>query len=166
MMDKEQLAIMRLQDAAKLSEHRFKMPLRVTYSGGKDSQVLLALAERAGIDFEVINSHTTADAPETVYFIRKQFHELEQRGVKCKIIKPTYKGRSISMWTLIPQKLMPPTRTVRYCCQVLKEVNGKGRFNATGVRWAESPRRKKWSRGNGGFEQRPQKENHPCERQR
>lgn len=74
------MAIARLQDAAKLSLHRFKKPLRVTYSGGKDSQVLLALAERAGIDFEVINSHTTADAPETVYFIRQQFHELELRG--------------------------------------------------------------------------------------
>lgn len=141
-MDKEQLAIMRLQDAAQLSEHRFKMPLRITYSGGKDSQVLLTLAERAGIKFEVINSHTTADAPETVRFIRQQFYELEQRGGSCKIIMPKYKGCSISMWTLIPIKLMPPTRTVRYCCEVLKEVNGKGHFNATGVRWAESTRRK------------------------
>ena len=42
-MDKEQLAIARLQDAAKLSEHRYKKPLMVTYSGGKDSQVLVAL---------------------------------------------------------------------------------------------------------------------------
>lgn len=72
-MDKEQLAIARLQDAARLSEHRYKKPLMVTYSGGKDSQVLVALAERAGINFEVVNSHTTADAPETVYFIREQF---------------------------------------------------------------------------------------------
>jgi hypothetical protein len=39
-MDKEQLAIARLQDAARLSEHRYKKPLMVTYSGGKDSQVL------------------------------------------------------------------------------------------------------------------------------
>lgn len=145
-MDKEQMAIARLQDAAKLSLHRFKKPLRVTYSGGKDSQVLLALAERAGIDFEVINSHTTADAPETVYFIRQQFHELELRGGRCKIIKPVYKGKPVSMWTLIPQKLTPPTRLMRYCCQILKEANGKGFFNATGVRWAESPRRKN-SRG-------------------
>lgn len=68
-MDKEQLAIARLQDAARLSEHRYKKPLMVTYSGGKDSQVLVALAERARINFEVVNSHTTADAPETVYFI-------------------------------------------------------------------------------------------------
>lgn len=59
-MDKEQLAIARLQDAARLSEHRYKRPLMVTYSGGKDSQVLVALAERAGINFEVVNSHTTA----------------------------------------------------------------------------------------------------------
>lgn len=49
MTDKEQLAIARLQDAARLSEHRYKKPLMVTYSGGKDSQVLVALAERAGI---------------------------------------------------------------------------------------------------------------------
>ena len=145
-MDKEKLAIMRLRDAARLSLHRFKKPLRVTYSGGKDSQVLLALAERAGIDFEIINSHTTADAPETVYFIRSQFHELELRGRKCNILMPRYKGRPVSMWTLIPQKGMPPTRMARYCCQVLKEANGKGCFNGTGVRWSESIRRKN-SRG-------------------
>lgn len=78
-MDKEQLAIARLQDAARLSEHRYKKPLMVTYSGGKDSQVLVALAERAGINFEVVNSHTTADAPETVYFIRKQFKAMEEQ---------------------------------------------------------------------------------------
>ena len=86
-MDKEQLAIARLQDAARLSEHRYKKPLMVTYSGGKDSQVLVALAERAGINFEVVNSHTTADAPETVYFIREQFKAMEERGIKCSIAK-------------------------------------------------------------------------------
>lgn len=145
-MDKEELAIARLQDAARLSEHRYKLPLMVTYSGGKDSQVLVALAERANINFEVVNSHTTADAPETVYFIREQFREMELRGIKCSIVMPKYKGLPVSMWTLIPQKGMPPTRLARYCCQVLKESNGKGRFNATGVRWAESPRRKN-SRG-------------------
>lgn len=118
----------------------------VTYSGGKDSQVLVALAERAGINFEVVNSHTTADAPETVYFIREQFKAMEERGIKCSIVMPRYKDKPVSMWTLIPQKLMPPTRLVRYCCDVLKENTGKNRFIATGVRWAESARRKN-SRG-------------------
>ena len=145
-MDKEQLAIARLQDAARLSEHRYKKPLMVTYSGGKDSQVLVALAERARINFEVVNSHTTADAPETVYFIRGQFKTMEERGIKCSIVMPRYKDKPVSMWTLIPQKLMPPTRLVRYCCDVLKENTGKNRFIATGVRWAESARRKN-SRG-------------------
>ena len=49
------------------------------------------------------------------------------------------------MWNLIPRKLMPQTRLVRYCCAELKEGGGKGRWIATGVRWAESQKRK--SRG-------------------
>lgn len=145
-MDKEQMAIARLQDAARLSLHRYGKPLLITYSGGKDSQVLVALAERSGIDFEVVNSHTTADAPETVYFIREQFRQMEGRGINCAIEKPRYKGKPTSMWLLIPQKMMPPTRLVRYCCAVLKENTGRDRFIATGVRWAESTRRKN-SRG-------------------
>lgn len=52
-------------------------------------------------------------------------------------------GGNTTMWNLIPRKLMPPTRLVRYCCSVLKETGGRGRWIATGVRWAESPRRKK-----------------------
>lgn len=152
-MDKEQLAIARLQDAARLSEHRYKKPLMVTYSGGKDSQALVALAERAGINFEVVNSHTTADAPETVYFIREQFKAMEERGIKCSIVMPRYKDKPVSMWTLIPQKLMPPTRLVRYCCAVLKENTGRDRFIATGVRWAESTNRKK-KRGTMEFNHR------------
>ena len=141
-VDKEQMAVLRLQDAARLSEHRYKKPLMVTYSGGKDSQVLVALAERAGINFEVVNSHTTADAPETVYFIREQFEQMEERGIKCSFVMPRYKDKPVSMWSLIPQKLMPPTRLARYCCEILKESAGKNRFVATGVRWAESTKRK------------------------
>lgn len=141
-MDKEQMAIARLQDAARLSLHRYGNPLLITYSGGKDSQVLVALAERSGIDFEIVNSHTTADAPETVYFIREQFRKMEGRGINCTIEKPRYKGNPTSMWSLIPQKMMPPTRLVRYCCSVLKENVCRNRFIATGVRWDESSRRK------------------------
>lgn len=43
---------------------------------------------------------------------------------------------------LIPKKKMPPTRIARYCCDKLKEGGGKGRFVVTGVRWAESARRR------------------------
>lgn len=141
-MDKEQTAIARLQAASEMSLQFYKTPLVVTTSGGKDSAVCIALAERAGISFEVMHNHTTVDAPETVHFVRKDFHRLEGKGVKCTINFPIYKGQRVTMWSLIPQKLMPPTRVARYCCLILKENGGNGRFITTGVRWAESQKRK------------------------
>ena len=142
MNEKEEKAIKRLQTASEMSLMYYKKPLVITYSGGKDSAVLLDLAERSGILFEVIHSHTTADAPETVYHVRNEFGRLEEKGITCKIDYPMYKGKRASMWSLIPQKSMPPTRIARYCCTVLKEQAGMGRFIATGVRWAESAKRK------------------------
>ncbi len=141
-MDKEQKAIARLKEAALMSETYYQMPLIVTTSGGKDSDVCIALALAVGIDFEVQHNHTTADAPETVYHVRDTFRRLEDKGIKCTVNWPTYKGAPITMWSLIPQKLMPPTRVARYCCSVLKEGGGKGRMITTGVRWAESVSRR------------------------
>lgn len=40
------------------------------------------------------------------------------------------------------KKGMPPTGLMRYCCNELKEHGGKGCFTITGVRWAESLKRK------------------------
>ena len=142
MADKEQTAIMRLQTASAMSLQYYNQPLVITTSGGKDSSVCVELAIRAGIPFEVMHNHTTADAPETVYFVRDEFKRLEAMGIKCTLNKPVYKGAPTSMWSLIPQKLMPPTRLVRYCCSVLKEQGGAGRFISTGVRWDESTSRK------------------------
>lgn len=142
-MDK---AVERLKLAAQMSETYYQKPLIVTTSGGKDSDVCLALAKIAGINYEVQHNHTTADAPETVYHVRDTFRRLELDGVQCTINWPTYKGSPVTMWSLIPQKLMPPTRLVRYCCDVLKEGGGAGRMITTGVRWSESVKRKN-SRG-------------------
>lgn len=142
-MDKVDAAIMRLREAAQMSEQIYGKPLVVTTSGGKDSSVCVALAEKAGIPFEVMHNHTTADAPETYWFIEEEFKRLEVKGIKCTRNYPVYKGERTSMWKLIPQKLMPPTRLVRYCCEVLKERGGADRFITTGVRWAESASRKK-----------------------
>ena len=141
--DPEQRAIARLKIASEMSLEHYKTPLLLTHSGGKDSCVLTELALRAEIPFEVLHAHTTADAPETVHFVRNEFARLENRGIRCSINYPLYKSRRTSMWDLIPRKLMPPTRVARYCCAVLKEQNGKGRFLATGVRWAESVNRSK-----------------------
>ena len=134
-----------LKLAAEISKTYYKKPLVVTYSGGKDSDVVVQLALEclAACDFEVMNNHTTVDAPETVYYIRERFAELEKRGVKCAVHYPHYKdGRPMSMWSLIVDQQMPPTRIQRYCCKHLKEVTTPNRFIATGVRSAESINRR------------------------
>ena len=141
-MDKEQKAIERLKLASDMSLQAYDQPLIVTVSGGKDSAVLLHLAQAAGIPFIAQHNLTTADAPETVYHVKETFAALEDKGIRCTVHYPIYKGARISMWTLIPKKLFPPTRLMRYCCDVLKEQGGKNRMIATGTRWAESNKRK------------------------
>lgn len=145
-MDKEQTAIMRFQEASAMSLHRYHQPLVLCDSGGKDSSVLKQLAINAGIPFIVIHNHTTADSPETFYFIEEEFKRMEELDIPCQRNYPIYKNRRVSMWSLIPMKKIPPTRQTRYCCEVLKERGGQGCFIATGVRWSESPSRKN-SRG-------------------
>lgn len=149
MSDLEQTAIERLKAASDMSLRLFEKPLVITYSGGKDSDVLLHLARASGIPFEALHSLTTADAPETVRHVYDTFYKLELKGIPCNVdkhIRPD--GSRVTMWNLIQKKLMPPTRLMRYCCSVLKEGGGKNRFIATGVRWAESTARKR----RGGLE--------------
>ena len=69
MSDLEHTAIERLKAASDMSLRLYKQPLVITYSGGKGSDVLLHLAETSGIQFEVLHSLTTADAPQTAYHI-------------------------------------------------------------------------------------------------
>ena len=142
-MDLEKKSIERLKMASDMSLHHYGLPLVCTYSGGKDSDVMLELFKRSGIPFEVHNSHTTADAPETVKHIRDTFYKLELQGIKCTIdYHVQADGTRLTMWNLIPRKLMPPTRLARYCCSELKETGGANRMIATGVRWDESNNRK------------------------
>lgn len=101
----------------------------LAYSGGKDSDCIKILAYLAGVKFEAVHHLTTVDAPETVYYVRSQSD--------VKIESP-----ELSMWQLIVKKGIPPTRLMRYCCSVLKERGGKGKVVVTGVRWAESVKRK------------------------
>lgn len=101
MSDKEQKAIQRIKMASEMSLHHYGKPLVCTYSGGKDSDVMLELFRRSGIPFEVHNSHTTADAPQTVRHIRETFRRLELTGIPCEIQMPMYKGNRTSMWNKI-----------------------------------------------------------------
>lgn len=107
----------------------------LAYSGGKDSVVIKRLAEMAGVKFKAHYSCTSVDPPELVRFIKAD-------KTVCFDI-PHYKdGKPITMWNLIVNKKIPPTRLMRYCCSELKESQGKGFITVTGVRWAESSNRK------------------------
>ena len=108
----------------------------LAFSGGKDSQCIYHLAQMAGVKFDAHYRVTSADPPELVRFIKRQYPEVSFD------IPHDKDGKPITMWNLIPKKLMPPTRLVRYCCAELKETGGKGRITVTGVRRAESARRK------------------------
>lgn len=161
-MDLEQKAIERIKMASQISLRYYGKPLICTYSGGKDSDVMLELFIRSGIPFEVHNSHTTVDAPETVYHIRNKFKKLEEKGINCTIQMPYYRGERVSMWSLIPIKMMPPTRLMRYCCEILKESNCKNSMIATGVRWDESNARSNRG-GHGSYYTQKRKQNYPNE---
>lgn len=100
-------------------------PYYLCYSGGKDSDTIRILADLAGVKHDIVNNHTTVDAPETVRYIRS-----------IPNVHINYPEKT--MWQLIVEKGMPPTRLMRYCCSELKERGGKGRVKITGVRKAES----------------------------
>ena len=93
-------------------------PYYLCYSGGKDSDVIRILASLAGVKHDIVHNHTTVDAPETVRYVRNI--------PNVQIVYPEK-----TMWQLIVEKMMPPTRIVRYCCAELKARGGKGRLKTT-----------------------------------
>jgi phosphoadenosine phosphosulfate reductase len=88
------------------------------------------LRKRGGVKFDAHYELTTVDPPELIYFIRKNYPDV------------TVEHSGTTMWKLIVKKQSPPTRLARFCCEKLKEQGGSGRMVVTGVRWAESVKRK------------------------
>ena len=136
--DKVQVAIERLKT--------FEPPegYFLAFSGGKDSVVIKALADMAGVKYEAHYQLTSVDPPELVRFV-KSFPDviIDKPRYPDNYKNPKLAGKQITMWNLIPETMMLPTRITRYCCAELKESAGQGRFVITGVRKAESVKRSK-----------------------
>lgn len=139
--NKIEAAKARLVMAHEMSVKYFGEVPYVCISGGKDSSVIAQLAIETGLPYIFHHSHTTVDAPMTVYFVRSEMERFEKLGHRTQIRYP-----KLSMWKLIESyNGMPPTRLARYCCKYFKEApvrEDEKAFIITGVRWAESSRRK------------------------
>lgn len=128
-------AVERIRDAYRFSTRLGMGKLYVCFSGGKDSECVYLLCRKAFGEHmheccDFVYNMTGIDPPELVYFIREYFPDV------------IFSRSKTTIWDLCVQKRMPPTRVVRYCCSELKERGGKGRFVVTGVRWAESVKRR------------------------
>lgn len=152
--DREKVAIDRLKLYEPLALSISDEGYYLADSGGKDSGVIKRIAEKSGVKFFIGHSHTGLDCPETVYFVRREKKRYEEMGIRYRIEMP-----AMSPWALIRERLIPPLRTARYCCKVLKEGSGKGYCVITGVRWEESSNRKN-SRGIAEVQRRNRKESY------
>lgn len=111
----------------------------VATSEGKDSRVLGHLMRRAGVPHFYLHNITGIDPPELVYFQRRNFAQYKEAGYLTYDVM-----YDKSLWRLMQQKLIPPMRNRRYCCEYLKERRVTEQGNALialGVRAAESTNR-------------------------
>ena len=79
----------------------------LAFSGGKDSVVIKALADMAGVKYDAHYNLTTVDPPGLAYFTRAHHPN-------AIVDKPAE-----TMWQLIVRNKYPPSRTLRSCCRVL-----------------------------------------------
>lgn len=71
-------------------------PYSLGFSGGKDSVVILDLAERAGVRFTATYANTTVDPPGTISFIKTNYPQVVIRHPE-KIILSACKRKRFSI---------------------------------------------------------------------
>lgn len=103
----------------------------LAFSGGKDSQALLHMAQLAGVKFRAHMNLTSVDPPEVIRFVRTNYKGIE-------LNKPHK-----SIFRIAVEKQILPTQRVRWCCAEYKENAGAGKVTLIGIRHKESSRRAK-----------------------
>ena len=99
--------------------------IEVSYSGGKDSDVILELAKMAGIPYRAIYKATTIDPPQTIAHARE---------MGAEVIHPK------KTFFQLVSKSGFPSRFQRFCCSALKEYKICDRA-IQGIRRSESRKR-------------------------
>ena len=99
--------------------------IELSYSGGKDSDVILELAKMAGIPYRAIYKATTIDPPKTIAHAKE---------MGAEVIHPK------KTFFQLVSKSGFPSRFSRECCSVLKEYKICDRA-IQGIRRSESRKR-------------------------
>lgn len=99
--------------------------VEVSYSGGKDSDVILELTKMTGIKYRAIYKNTTIDPPGTLAHVKE---------AGAEILKPKK-----TFFDLVREK-GAPSRFARFCCEELKEYKVLDKC-IIGIRKAESTKR-------------------------
>lgn len=100
-------------------------PIELSYSGGKDSDVILELAKMAGIPYRAIYKATTIDPPGTIAHAKE---------MGAEVIHPK------KTFFQLVSKSGFPSRFQRFCCSALKEYKICDRA-IQGIRRSESRKR-------------------------
>lgn len=138
------------------NEYKDKVDLFVvSYSGGKDSQVILDLATRAlsPDEFIVIFTDTTMEMPPTYETYENTKKYYQNLYPKLKFYVARNDKHSLELWKVFG----PPSRIIRWCCSVYKtspQINLLRKLNKNitkimvfdGVRADESSRRERYNR--------------------
>lgn len=117
----------KINSAIKLLQSINSEEIELSYSGGKDSDVILELAKMAEIPYRAIYKNTTIDPKGTINHCKK--NNVEIMNPKKTFLK------------LIEQKGFP-TRRCRFCCEELKEYKVLDN-SIQGIRRCESVQRLK-----------------------
>jgi len=90
---------------------RIGKPVVVSYSGGKDSLVVLDLTSKIGVDYHVLFNDTGLELPETLENVR-----VVVERYNAKLLVASAERR---FWEAI-DIFGPPARDYRWCCKLIK----------------------------------------------
>jgi len=88
-----------------------KFPKAVSFSGGKDSVVVLYQATQIKPDIDVLYMNTTIDYPETESYIKKIQNDWNLNLIEVKPIRDFFD---------FYKDLGPPSQFMKWCCKTLK----------------------------------------------
>jgi phosphoadenosine phosphosulfate reductase len=107
----EKTAVRELREVISQPRSKSKLPVNVSFSGGKDSLAALSLCLKAKPDAEVLFIDTKLEFPETVEYVKNL---CSSKGLKLHVIEGEDKFFDLA------ESFGPPAKDYRWCCKTNK----------------------------------------------